>query len=192
MQILAVAFLFAVFVAAVAQQSIFEFSVQDSEGEEIALSTYSDKKVIIIVNVASNCGYTYSNYRGLVDLYDKYKDKGLEILAFPSNQFGEQEPGTDAQIQEFCGNAGVNFPVFKKVNVNGPDAIPLFKYLKQKAGRSEIQWNFNKFVVVDGKPIYRYGASVKPSDMETDVQHHLGLMANQGGDGAGAGAGEEI
>ncbi len=83
------------FSAALAQSTIFEFNVEDAEGETVSLSKYSEKKVIIVVNVASNCGYTYTNYKGLVDLYAKYKQHGLEILAFPSNQFGEQEPGTD-------------------------------------------------------------------------------------------------
>ncbi len=111
-----------------------------------------------------------------MELYNRYKEHGLEILAFPSNQFGEQEPGSDSQIQSFCSNMGVNFPVFGKVNVNGPNAIPLFKYLKQVAGKTEIQWNFTKFVVVDGKPVQRYKSNVNPADMEEDVLHHLSTL----------------
>ena len=141
----------------------------------VALSKYSDKKVVIVVNVASFCGYTYTNYRGLMDLYDKYAEYGLEILAFPSNQFGEQEPKPNNEIQQFCNNYGVKFPVFGKVDVNGPSAIPLYKYLKRYAGKTEIQWNFNKFLVVNGKPVYRYGSNVNPADMEEDILKNLGI-----------------
>jgi len=140
---------------AMCQESLYDFSVENSAGEMVPLSTYSSKKVVIVVNVASNCGYTYTNYHGLVELYERYKEHGLEILAFPSNQFGEQEPGSESEIRSFCDQQGVNFPVFKKAIVNGPNAIPLFKFLKQKAGQTEIQWNFTKFIVVNGKPIYR-------------------------------------
>jgi glutathione peroxidase len=169
-------------VSAIAQDDIFGFNVQDSNGNDVSLSKYKDKKAIIIVNVASFCGYTYSNYAGLIELYKQYKDYGLEILAFPSNQFGEQEPKPDSEIQQFCNNYGVTFPVFKKVNVNGPEAIPLYKYLKSKAGKTEIQWNFNKFMVVNGKPIYRYGSNINPADIEEDLMYHLGLD-NDGAEG---------
>jgi len=172
-------------VVALCQDSLYDFSVENSEGEMVPLSTYSSKRVIIVVNVASNCGYTYTNYRGLVELYERYKEHGLEILAFPSNQFGEQEPGSDSEIGYFAHQQGATFPVFKKVDVNGPNAIPLFKFLKQKAGQTEIQWNFNKFMVVNGKPVYRYRSAVKPQDMEEDVLHHLASVAGETGSTAG-------
>jgi len=112
--------------------TIFDFVVQDAGGATVSLSKYRDAKAIIIVNVASNCGYTYTNYRELIGLYTKYAAHGLEILAFPSNQFGEQEPAPNAEIQTFCSNNGVTFPVLAKVDVNGPAAIDLFKYLKEE------------------------------------------------------------
>ena len=90
--------------------NVWDYTVFSSEGEEIPMTKYNSAKVLIIVNVASNCGYTYSNYRELVDIYDKYHGRGLEILAFPSNQFGEQEPGTDSEIQSFCNNFGITSP----------------------------------------------------------------------------------
>ncbi len=152
---------------------IWEHTALTKDGEEISLEKYKDSKVVIIVNVASNCGFTYSNYRELVDLYDKYHDSGLEILAFPCNQFGEQEPGNDMQIQHFCTEYGVNFPVMKKINVNGPTATDLFKYLKEETGDVEINWNFNKFLIVDGKPVKRFPGNVKPKAMLDDILPHL-------------------
>ena len=163
----------ALLVSAVA--NVFEYSVLSSTGEEVALSTFSKSKVLIIVNVASNCGFTYSNYRELSDMYDKYHNHGLEILAFPSNQFGEQEPGSDPEIQSFCKNYGITFPVMKKVDVNGPDAIELFKYLKEQTGGVEINWNFNKFLVVDGVPVKRFGGNIKPLSMMDEILPHLDL-----------------
>eukprot|EP01032_Pedospumella_encystans_P031268 gene31268-35294_t len=148
-----------------AYASVFDFEVVDAEGKTVSLSAYKSAKAILIVNVASNCGYTQKNYRGLREIYDNLHEKGLEILAFPSNQFSNQEPGTDSDIQEFCKNNGVVFPVFSKINVNGPSAHPLYKYLKRKTGSLEIRWNFNKILVVNGIPVRRYSADVDPSDM---------------------------
>jgi glutathione peroxidase len=158
-----------------AEDSIFNFNVENKNGEMISMREFADKKVIIVVNVASFCGYTYTNYKGLMELHSRYKDYGLEVIAFPSNQFGEQEPKSNNEIQQFCSNYGVQFPVMAKVDVNGPSAIPLYKYLKANAGKTEIQWNFNKFLVVDGKVVYRYGSNVKPEDMEEDILKYLGL-----------------
>ena len=163
----------AILTISLARAEIWEHNVLTADDELISLSKYQDSKVVIIVNVASNCGFTYSNYRELVDLYDKYHDQGLEILAFPCNQFGEQEPGSDKQIQSFCTNYGVNFPVMKKVNVNGPTATDLFKYLKEETGGVEINWNFNKFLIIDGKPVRRYPGNVKPNAMLNDILPHL-------------------
>ena len=165
--------LIAAVLLSLAAAEIWEHEVYTAEGEMISLSKYQDSKVVVIVNVASNCGFTYSNYRELVDLYDKYHDKGLEILAFPCNQFGEQEPGSDKQIKSFCTNYGVNFPVMKKINVNGPTAIDLFKYLKEETGGVEINWNFNKFLIVDGKPVRRFPGNVRPNAMLDDILPHL-------------------
>lgn len=109
------ALVLSVFVLAVAANDLFMHSAVDAEGNKVPLSKYRDAKAIIIVNVASNCGYTYTNYNQLMELYEKYHKRGLEILAFPSNQFGEQEPGNNAEIQAFCKNYGVTFPVFAKV-----------------------------------------------------------------------------
>ena len=152
---------------------IWDYNALTSDGEEISLSKYKDSKVVIVVNVASNCGFTYSNYRELVDLYDRYHESGLEILAFPCNQFGEQEPGSDLQIQHFCTNYGVNFPVMKKIDVNGPEATDLFKYLKEETGGVEINWNFNKFLIIDGKPVKRFPGNIKPKSMLDDILPHL-------------------
>ena len=158
-----------------AQENFYDFKVQDALNAEVALSKFETSKVIIVVNVASNCGYTYTNYRELVKLHEKYSRHGLEIIGFPSNQFGEQEPGTNDEIQKFASNYGVTFPIMAKVDVNGPSAIDLFQFLKEKTGQSAINWNFNKFLVVDGLPIKRYAANVKPMAMEGDIQRLLGL-----------------
>ena len=160
-----------------ADESFFDYAVEDIDGNQIPLSKYRSAKAIIVVNVASNCGYTYTNYRELNSLYDDYKGSGLEILAFPSNQFGDQEPGTDPEIKYFCTNFGIQFPLFKKANVNGPEAMEVFKYLKRETGGMEINWNFNKFLVVDGKPVKRYLANVKPKQLFKEVLPYLDASA---------------
>lgn len=132
-------------------------------------------KVLVIVNVASECGFT-SQYRELQSLYQEFHDKGFEILAFPCNQFGAQEPGTAEQIQEFCKvNYGVTFPVFKKTNVNGPDPHPLFEYLKTAApgllGTEAIKWNFTKFLINrEGLPVKRFASATTPKSIQADIQ----------------------
>lgn len=127
----------------------------------------------MVVNTASKCGFT-PQYKGLEELYQKYKDQGLVILGFPCNQFGKQEPGKAQEIQEFCEiNYGVTFPIFDKVDVNGSNTHPIFKYLKSNLGGflgSSIKWNFTKFVIdKNGKPIKRFGPTTKPEDMESFV-----------------------
>ena len=156
-------------------QTLYEFSVQDAANNEVSLSKFEAAKVVIVVNVASNCGYTYTNYRELAVLHEKYGPQGLEIIAFPSNQFGEQEPGTNEEIQKFVSNYGIKFPVMAKVDVNGPSAIDLFQFLREKTGQSAINWNFTKFLVVDGQPIKRYPGNVKPLAMEQDIRRLLGV-----------------
>jgi len=159
----------------------YKFKAKNIYGEEISLDKYKGK-VILIVNTASKCGYTYQ-YKGLEKLYKEYKDKGLVILGFPSNQFAKQEPGTNEEIASFCKvNFGVTFPLFSKIKVNGKSAHPLYKYLKsKKVGLStkRIGWNFTKFLIdSNGKAIKRYPSKVKPKNIEKDIKNLL-LKYNQ-------------
>ena len=154
----------------------YKFKAKDIYGKELSLEEYKGK-VILVVNVASKCGYTYQ-YKGLEKLYKEYKDKGLVILGFPSNQFAQQEPGTNEEIASFCKvNFGVTFPLFTKIKVNGKDAHPLYKYLKsKKVGLStkRIGWNFTKFLIdSNGKAIKRYPSKVKPKNIEKDIKNLL-------------------
>ena len=148
--------------------NISSIKVKDMNGKEIALSSYKGK-VLLIVNVASACGYT-PQYKGLQELYEKYKDKGLEILAFPCNDFGGQEPGTNAEIKEFCSmNYGVTFKLFDKVKILGKDKNNLYKALTDNeiTGTKDVKWNFEKFLISkDGKIVSRYASKVKPMDEE--------------------------
>lgn len=153
-------------------KKIYNYTVKTSNGEDLSLSQY-EGQVMLIVNTASKCGFT-PQYKDLQELHDRYKEKGLEILAFPCNQFGKQESGSNVEIQEFCQiNYGLSFPVFGKVDVNGKDAHPLYQYLKsEKVGLlgSKIKWNFTKFLVdKKGKVIKRYAPTVKPMDIEEDI-----------------------
>lgn len=157
--------------------SIYDFKVKTITGEETTLAPYKDK-VMLIVNVASKCGYT-PQYEGLQELYKQYKDKGLVVLGFPCNQFGSQEPGTETQIQSFCRvNFGVSFPMFSKIKVNGEDAHPLYKYLKSQKtgtfGTEAIKWNFTKFLVdKKGNVIARFGSSATPASLEREIEAQL-------------------
>lgn len=155
------------------QQNIYSFEASTIQGKNISLDLYKGK-TIIVVNTASKCGLT-PQYEGLEKLYQEYKDQGLVILGFPCNQFGNQEQGTEADIEEFCEiNYGVSFPMFAKVEVNGKDAHPLFKYLKKELSGgllgSRIKWNFTKFLIdKNGDPIKRYAPTVAPEKMEEDI-----------------------
>nr|VDC99923.1 unnamed protein product [Brassica rapa] len=154
----------------VSEKSIHEFTVKDSSGKEVDLSVYQGK-VLLIVNVASKCGFTETNYTQLTELYRKYKDQGLVILAFPCNQFLNQEPGTSQDAHEFaCTRFKAEYPVFQKVRVNGQNAAPVYKFLKSKKPSflgSRIKWNFTKFLVgKDGQVIDRYGPTVPPLSIE--------------------------
>jgi glutathione peroxidase-family protein len=157
--------------------SIYDFSVTSIEGQSVNLSAYKDK-VLLIVNTASQCGFT-PQYQGLQALYEKYADKGLVILGFPCNQFGQQEPGSASEIQSFCETRfGVKFPLFEKVDVNGKDAHPLFQYLTKAApgllGSEAVKWNFTKFLVDrSGKKIERYASMAKPEDIDKAIQKLL-------------------
>ena len=147
---------------------LYEFSVKDIDGSEVDLSSYKGK-VILIVNVASACGFT-SQYEGLQDLFERYKDKGLEILAFPCNQFGSQEPGSNEQIKTFCEDKyNISFKLFDKVDVIGDHASPLFNYLNEVAGR-DIKWNFTKFLFdQNGNFIKGYGSMKTPKMIEENI-----------------------
>lgn len=162
------------------QQSVFGFSARLLDGAEIGLDRFRGR-VILIVNTASKCGFT-PQYAGLESLYSNYKDRGFEVLAFPSNQFGKQEPGSAEQIGAFCSrNYGVSFPVFAKIDVNGPGAHPLYKFLKQQKpgmlsvfGLSRIQWNFTKFLAGrDGKVVARYSPSTEPNALVPAIERLL-------------------
>ncbi len=135
-------------------------------------------KLLLVVNVASECGFT-SQYKDLQSLYEEFHAQGLEILAFPCNQFGGQEPGTPEQIEQFCSTKyGITFPIFQKTDVNGPDAHPLFEYLKTAApgllGTEAIKWNFTKFLIGrDGNPVKRYASASSPTSIGADIKKLL-------------------
>jgi glutathione peroxidase len=154
--------------------AVFDFEAETIAGDKLPLENYKGK-VLLVVNTASKCGFT-PQYKGLEALYQKYKDKGLEILGFPCNQFGKQEPGTASDISEFCElNFGVTFPLFAKVDVNGDNAHPLFNHLKQQApgimGTKGIKWNFTKFLVnKDGMVVKRFAPKDKPESLEAAVE----------------------
>eukprot|EP00835_Amoeboradix_gromovi_P003130 NODE_196_length_15381_cov_0.267243.p7 type:complete len:171 gc:universal NODE_196_length_15381_cov_0.267243:2399-2911(+) len=152
-------------------KSVHDFTVKGIEGKPQSLSSYKGK-ALLIVNVASNCGYT-KQYTGLQEIQEKYKGK-LEVLGFPCNQFGGQEPGTNEEIQEFCTKKfSVTFPLYDKIDVNGPNTDPLYKYLKsEKSGliTDDIKWNFSKFLIdKNGKPVKRYGSGTEPKDIQKDI-----------------------
>lgn len=151
--------------AAFAASSIYEFTLKTIDGAPAPLSQYQGK-VVLIVNVASRCGYT-PQYAGLEKLYRKYKDRGFVILGVPANNFGGQEPGTEAEIREFCKrNYDVTFPMMSKVSVKGADMVPLYRYLTSATG-GDVQWNFTKFLVgKDGRVIARFEPNVAPDSPE--------------------------
>ncbi|KAA3454992.1 putative glutathione peroxidase 4 [Gossypium australe] len=149
----------------------------DIRGNDVSLSDYSGK-VVLIVNVASKCGLTQSNYKELNVLYEKYKNQGFEILAFPCNQFAGQEPGTNEQIQEVaCTMFKAEFPIFDKVEVNGKNAAPLYKFLKSEKGGyfgDAIKWNFTKFLVnKEGKVVERYAPTTSPLKIEVRLMFYF-------------------
>jgi glutathione peroxidase len=150
-----------------AAKSLYEFTVKDIDGQDVPLSKFKGK-VIMVVNVASKCGNT-PQYKGLEQMYEKYKDQGLVILGFPANNFAGQEPGSDAEIKEFCSATyAVKFPMFSKVSVKGDDAHPLYQWLiASTEDKSDVDWNFAKFLVGrDGKVLGRFKARIKPDDIK--------------------------
>lgn len=157
-------------------ESIYDFVVKNNKGEDFSFATLKGK-VIMVVNTASKCGFT-PQYKDLEALYKKHKDAGLEIIAFPCNQFLSQEPGTDEEIASFCSlNYGVSFPIMKKIDVNGDNAAPIYKFLKSKEGGflgSGIKWNFTKFLISrDGQKFKRYAPTTNPTSMEKDIEEFL-------------------
>ncbi|WP_017811509.1 MULTISPECIES: glutathione peroxidase [Paenibacillus] len=157
--------------------SIYSYTAVSMRGEEVPLEQYKGK-TLLIVNTASKCGLT-PQFTGLQELYNKFKDQNFEILGFPSNQFANQDPGSDEEISEFCQlNYGVTFPMFQKIDVNGASAHPLFQYLSEQApgilGSKAIKWNFTKFLIdADGNPIKRYAPKTTPDKIEADIQKQL-------------------
>uniref|UniRef100_A0A7N0VIJ8 Glutathione peroxidase n=1 Tax=Kalanchoe fedtschenkoi TaxID=63787 RepID=A0A7N0VIJ8_KALFE len=165
------------YAAATTEQTVYDFTVKDIDGNEVSLSKYKGK-VLLVVNVASKCGLTSSNYTELSKLYDKFKDQGFEILAFPCNQFGGQEPGSNSEIKQFaCTRFKAEFPIFDKVDVNGPNTAPVYKFLKSSAGGllgDVIKWNFEKFLLdKNGKVYKRYPPTTSPLQLEKDIQKLL-------------------
>jgi glutathione peroxidase len=154
--------------------SIYDIEVSTIKGEKISLDRYKDK-VLLITNTASKCGFT-PQYKGLQTIYNDLHATGFEVLGFPCNQFGGQEPGSEAEISQFCElNYGVNFPMFAKVEVNGSNAHPLFQHLKKTApgilGTEAIKWNFTKFLVDRaGNVVKRYGPQDKPEKIAADIK----------------------
>ena len=159
------------------KESFYDFKANDINGKEVSMSSY-EGKVVLIVNVASSCGFT-PQYEGLQKLYDEHKEEGLEILAFPCNQFGEQEKGDGEEIKNFCEkNYSITFPIFEKVEVNGNDAHPIFKFIKEQKkgfmGTESIKWNFSKFLLSkNGEVIKRYGSLDVPENLEADIKQLL-------------------
>ena len=180
-------------------EKIYDFKALTSKGKELNFADFQGK-VLLVVNTASKCGFT-PQFAGLEEMNQKYKDKGLVVIGFPCNQFKEQDPGTDSQIEEFCQlNYGVTFQIMKKVDVNGPEATPIFEYLKTQAPTEEyhglkakaaktlfktlsksvekdndIKWNFTKFLISkNGETIKRYAPTTEPKDFEKDVEAMLG------------------
>lgn len=154
-------------------QTIYDFEVKSITGDQISLAHFRGK-ILLIVNVASKCGFT-SQYTDLEKIYLEHKDRGFEILAFPCNQFGAQEPGNEEEIKKFCSlNYNVTFPLFAKIDVNGSEASPLYTFLKESLpgflGSKAIKWNFTKFLVDrTGIPYARYGSADKPKDLLKDI-----------------------
>ena len=156
--------------------SIYQFDAELLDGKNKAFADYQGK-VLLIVNTASKCGFT-PQFAGLEKLYDKYKDQGFEVLGFPCNQFGGQDPGSSEEIGAFCQkNYGVNFPMFAKVDVKGPEAHILFRYLTNNSKGilgNGIKWNFTKFLIgKDGKVLNRFAPTTKPEELQSEIETAL-------------------
>jgi glutathione peroxidase len=157
-------------------KNVYQFNFSQLDGEKVSLSKFKGK-AILVVNTASFCGLTY-HYTGLEKLYQEHKDKGLVIIGFPCNQFGKQEPGTSEEISEFCNlNYDITFPMSTKVDVNGKNAHPLFKYLKSELKgklNDSVKWNFTKFLIDrDGVPFKRFSSTIEPEDISSSIDEVL-------------------
>lgn len=166
-----------VYARAATEKTLYDFTVKDIDANDVSLSKFKGK-VLLIVNVASKCGLTTSNYSELSHIYEKYKTQGFEILAFPCNQFGGQEPGSNPEIKQFaCTRFKAEFPIFDKVDVNGPTTAPVYQFLKSSAGGflgDLVKWNFEKFLVdKNGKVVERYQPTTSPFQIEKDIQKLL-------------------
>jgi glutathione peroxidase len=161
-----------------APQSLFDIQVETITGERTSMGDYQGK-VLLIVNTASKCGFT-PQFEGLQKLYETFHDQGLEVLGFPCNQFMSQDPGNNDEISQFCAlNYGVGFPMFAKLQVNGPEAHPLYQFLKHRAkglmGSERVKWNFTKFLVNrEGEVVKRYPPTAKPADLRKDIEQLIG------------------
>ena len=158
------------------ENNFYQFTAKSLQGKEISMDTYKGK-VVLVVNTASKCGLT-PQYEGLEKLYEEYKDRDLVILGFPCNQFGNQEPGTENQISEGCLiNYGVSFPMFSKIEVNGENANPIYKYLKGKLPGlfgGKIRWNFTKFLIDSNVlPVKRFSPTTVPEKLVNDIEKLL-------------------
>ena len=160
--------------------SIYDFSALSVDGHEVPIAQYKGK-VLVVVNTASQCGFT-PQYKGLEALYEQYKDRGVVVLGFPCNQFGGQEPGAEAEIAQFCElNYGVSFPIFAKIEVNGPNAHPLYQFLKGEQGGlfgaiglDAIKWNFTKFLVSrNGEVVSRHAPATPPAELIPEIEKLL-------------------
>ncbi len=157
-------------------KTVYDFTAKNIDGEDVNLTDY-EGKVLLIVNTASECGFT-PQYEGLQKIYAQYKDQGFEVLAFPCNQFGGQEPGEGSDIKEFCSTKfSTTFPLFDKIDVNGDNAHPLYTYLKSEQSglvTDDIKWNFTKFLIgKDGVPINRYAPQTTPAKIGPDIDKEL-------------------
>ena len=157
--------------------SVYDFEASSIDGKPVALADYRGR-VLLIVNTASQCGFT-PQFTGLEQLWETYRERGLVVLGFPCNQFGQQDPGSEAEISSFCSlNYGVSFPMMKKVDVNGAEAHPLYRWLTAEApgplGTKAIKWNFTKFLVGrDGQVLKRYAPTDTPESLKTDIERAL-------------------
>ena len=164
--------------SSITAKPIYELQLLDIDGRKTSLEKFKGN-VILIVNVASRCGFT-KQYKGLEELYEKYKSKGFVVCGFPCNQFGKQEPANEKEIKEFCTvKFGVTFPMFSKIDVNGDDVAPLYQFLTQNQpglmGSKKIKWNFTKFLINSkGEPIARFGSSTKPEKIASKIAEALG------------------
>ena len=154
----------------------YDFTMKNIDGQEVKMDVYKGK-VVLVVNTASNCGLT-PQFKGLEELYEEYKEQGFEILGFPCNQFANQDSGSNDEIHQFCLlNYGVSFTMFEKINVNGQNAHPLYKYLKSEQNgflSKEIKWNFTKFLIdTDGNIIKRYGPTIAPIKLKEGIKSLL-------------------